>query len=205
MQIRTQDARFFRSDDGETFVYGDDWGRSLLYSPDGSTFYKLHVTGFAGNNKENELSFENPHHNKHGRIKRMKNELDLNGKEYHKIEGPNQIEVVPLPTVRQPEYLFELPDGQYLYVSADKYAYSYESFRLYVGSPDAMRQIPVQNVRRARDGGTTFVTTTEGELFSPTPFDTEAKASWKKDVELKKVNQNLFRIVEDDTAHLFII
>ena len=201
MQL-SNDAIFFRSADGEMFVYGDSRGRPLLLSPDGSKFFELHNAGFGGSSEEHELSFEDPHHNKRGKIHRLKNELELDGKKYHKVDGQTEVEVVLLPTIRQPEYLFVLPDGQYLYVSADKYRYSYQSFKLFVGPRDAMRQIPIARVMRARDGGTTYVETGEGTLFSPTPFNKDAKTTWKDEIELTKVDPKQFNIVENDHAML---
>jgi len=96
---------------------------------------------------------------------------------------------------REPEYLFVLPDGEYLYVSADKYDYSYDSFRLFVGPQEAMRQIPVKEVMRLRDGGTTYITTHEGTMFSPSSFRMGGQPTWNG-IELTRVDPSQFTIVE---------
>lgn len=65
---------------------------------------------------------------------------------------------------RTPEYLFLIDDNELLYVDRDPDWH----FRLFVGARGApMRQIEVTDFRRAKDGGSTWITTPEGELFSP--------------------------------------
>ena len=56
--------------------------------------------------------------------------MEIDGKKFVKIEGQTEIDVVPIPELRQPEYFFKLPDGQHIYVSADGNNYEYESFKL---------------------------------------------------------------------------
>jgi hypothetical protein len=79
--------------------------------------------------------------------------------------------IEPLPRVRQPEYLFQVDDGSIVYVSSEKYGCSYKSFKLYVGRlVDPLRGIPITDVARYRDGGSTIIKTNQGELYSPTPL-----------------------------------
>ena len=73
---------------------------------------------------------------------------------------------MPLPMVRQPEYLFYLPNKHFVYVSADKYQYFYESFKLFIGDGVEMREVHIRNVTRYCDGGTIIIETDEGQLFS---------------------------------------
>jgi hypothetical protein len=71
------------------------------------------------------------------------------------------------------EYFCQAEDGTLFYVDADKYNYSYESFTLHIGNGATMREVPIQDVRRYRDGGTTYLRTSEGTFFSPSPFDAQ--------------------------------
>jgi hypothetical protein len=91
---------------------------------------------------------------------------------------PDEINAIPLPTIREAEYLFKLRGGLYIYVSHDKYNFSYESFKLFLGKPTQMKEIPVLDVQRYRDGGTTYIKTDKGILYSPTPFNKELKPTW---------------------------
>jgi hypothetical protein len=112
-----------------------------------------------------------------------------------------------LPTVRVCEYLFQNSTGKSLvYVSADKYKYSYESFKLFVGSAGVtMNQIHVKNVERYRDGGTTYVYTEKGVLFSPTPYHSGKDATWNgekvvlldpKDYDIAETNEGVVMITK---------
>ncbi|MDP9248969.1 MAG: hypothetical protein M3M85_00430 [bacterium] len=73
---------------------------------------------------------------------------------------PKTVVFHPLPDVRVPEYLFQRADGSdyYVYVSVGKYG-GYDSFRLFAGPAAHLKQFPVKEVERYRDGGTTFVWT----------------------------------------------
>ncbi len=70
---------------------------------------------------------------------------------------------------QRPVYLAQLEDGRSLYISCGQDG-SYESYRAHLGKPGAMVEVEVSNVRRARDGGTTWVTTEAGVFFSPSPL-----------------------------------
>ena len=87
------------------------------------------------------------------------------------------------------------------YVSADKYNYSYESFKLYVGDGKTMRQIPVIRVERYRDGGTTIIETPEQWFGSPSPFNVERDPNlvpeWG-DAKLANLDVNDYDITEAD-------
>ncbi|TSC83220.1 MAG: hypothetical protein G01um101419_130 [Parcubacteria group bacterium Gr01-1014_19] len=199
MQL-SKEALFFQSVEGSIILYGNSWGRPLLFSPDGQTFFELNQTGFGGTSEEHDISFEDPHSNKKGRFYRKGDELEMDGKVYKKVDGRSEVEVVPLPTIRQPEYLFGAPDGNYIYVSADKFRYSYESFKLFIGGGEKMREVSIKHVDRYRDGGTTNIETAEGVLYSPTPFRSDAVATWQGDVKLTKLDPTQFHIVETESG-----
>lgn len=80
-----------------------------------------------------------------------------------------------LPEIRVPEYLLCSDDGNLMiYVSADKYMYSYKSFRFFISdiTKTVLRGIPITNVERFRDGGTTNITLDNGmQLHVPAPFN----------------------------------
>jgi hypothetical protein len=173
---RTQQPLVFVARSGKTFVYLTDMplgDGELCYSPDGKTFYALASGGFGGTTIEHDLSFSDPHHGVSGRLCRNGDILTYEGENYFLQEGLafDVSKTVPLPATRRTEYFCQTEDGTFVYVSADEFNYSYESFRLYVGNGKSMRQIPVNDVTRYRDGGTTFIETAEETFYSPSPFN----------------------------------
>jgi hypothetical protein len=200
----SSEAELFRATDGSVLVYGNRYANPLYISPDGRKFHEMRQRSFSSSGDEQEIFFEDPHHNRLGGFTRKGDVVKYDGKTYEMDEsvGEIHIDVVPLPNVRQPEYLFQMPDGQYIYVSADKYRYSYESFRLFIGKMREMKPIPITDVQRMRDGGTTYVETNLGILYSPTPFRVNEPATWellatKQKIELTKLDPKKFTITED--------
>ena len=55
------------------------------------------------------------------------------------------------------EYFAHLADGRQLVVARPHYNWSYESFRLFLGTADRMAEREVTSVVRAKDGGTTTI------------------------------------------------
>jgi hypothetical protein len=193
----SQEALFFRSYDGSVIVYGDKWGETLFRSSDGRIFFELFRTGFGGSPAEHDLWFEDPHEKVKMRLHRKGNEIRLNGKVYKKIDGCSEIEVVPLPEVRHPEYLFGLPDEQYIYVSADKYHYSHDSFKLFLGDGEAMKEVSLKKVDWRHDNGTIIIETEKGKSSIPWKFDRELVPTWRK-TKLAKLDSENFEIIEMD-------
>jgi hypothetical protein len=185
----------------EVFIYGDHSGE-LYYSPDGIKFYELKQHGFRGSSDKHNISFEDPHHDRKGYLKRNGGTLTWDQKTFKLAGVPDEIDVVPLPTVREVEYLFKLKGEVYIYVSHDKYKFSYESFKMFLGKPAQMKEIPVLNVQRYRDGGTTHIETAQGTLFSPTPFDKKKKPTWGGE-QIKQIDSKNFVIEENgDTVKI---
>lgn len=170
----------FKSADGEYFAY-DHTGRPLYFSPDGKKFFELHQTGFGGTRDEHGISFENPHTNEAGRLNREKDKLTFGEKVFAQSPAPLEVEIVPLPEIRVAEYVFKLPDDQYLCVTADKYTRDYWSFRLYMGEKSKMKEVKITGwVRRFRDGGTTYIPTEKGVLYDPAP-SVKGDSKWRKE------------------------
>lgn len=198
MELTSEAIRWKNRSSGESFIYGSDWGRPLFYSPDGVIYFELLRTGFGGNANGHSINFEDPHHNRNGELKRKEGTLTWLNKTFKQVECPMNIEVVPLPTVRAPEYLFRLVGGIFIYVSANKYNYSYESFKFFLGKPGQMKEFPVLSVDRYRDGGTTYIKTSAGTLFSPTPFKKpKVKPTWDGE-KIKELQPDQYTIEEND-------
>jgi hypothetical protein len=85
------------------------------------------------------------------------------------------------------EYYLRHPDGAFILVTTVRRSPDYDadiywsSFRVFFGNEhdakEPLSEVPVsltesshQMVTRARDGGSTWITTAKGELFIPTPF-----------------------------------
>lgn len=138
---------------------------------------------------------------KTGRIRCLCEHLVLGGTLMRRAACPSEVSYVPLPDIRVPAYLFRFHDGQreFVYVSAAKYNSSQESFRLYIGTGNSMRRVPVSSVQRFRDGGTTYVRTTEGTLFCPSPFKRTLSATWHKQ-PLEKLDPACYEISESNSG-----
>lgn len=180
--MTTENQTVFVAPNGSAFAYLSDIplgdGR-LAYSPDGETFYALAGGGFSGSSEEHDISFENPHSGISAKLHRKGDTITCGMEVFKAANVPfDTSKIVPLPTVRRVEYLCQAEDGTFYYVGADKYNYSYESFRLYVGDGKEMREVAIEGVQRFKDGGTTFIVTDEGTFFSPTAFDKELQMQW---------------------------
>ncbi|MFA5831059.1 MAG: hypothetical protein WC878_04500 [Candidatus Paceibacterota bacterium] len=161
----SQDAIFFRSNDGSVFVYGDKWGQTLFYSPDGQVFFELFRHSIGGSPSEHDLWFEDARTHATARLRKKGEEIRLNGKTYKKTAVRTEVEAIPLPEVRRPKYLFGLPDEQYLYVSTDKYKDTHDSYKMFLGDGEAMKQIFIAKVDWRHDNGTFNILTDKGNLF----------------------------------------
>lgn len=204
MLIQTTDkAEFYKAPSGAMFAFTEPFKwRDFYYSPDGQNFFEIKSRGFGGSGKEFTISYENPHNSTSGKIRGEDNRLFTETEVFDLVDSFPEIEVTPLPTIRITEYLFMAAGGQYFYVCADKYNYSYESFRLFVGTPPNLRPIKIKHVERYRDGGTTYIRTDEGILFSPSPFKEGVKATWtnvdKFEIDLVKLDPSQFKITETE-------
>lgn len=206
----TKQAIQFVAPSGKVFVYLTDFPRDgeVLFSPDGVTFYALASSGFGGTTVEHDLSFNDPHQGTSGKLHRNGDVIDYNGERYTQQDVTfDQSSVVPLPATRRTEYFCQAEDGTLFYVSADKYNYSYESFKLFVGDGTTMREVPVQYVERYRDGGTTYIRTPEETFFSPSPFNAQRDSSlvpqWGSQ-KLTNLNKDDYDIVETPEGEVSI-
>lgn len=172
-----QVASVFRAWSGKAFAWLSNrpWqDGDVLFSPDGKTFYALALRGSSSNSDGDivtkmNLSFDDPHRGVSGRLHYDGNVITYDGETYIQQTDAPALTVIPLPAARRVEYLYLTEDGIIVYVSSDKYNHSYESFRLFAGDGENMREVPVEDVSRYRDGGTTFIDTPEGRFYSPTP------------------------------------
>lgn len=150
-------------DEGEpTFVFG---GSEFVWYP------------FTEAWNANGLSINEVIANRNGDIRCIGDDLICGGQELHSVSRPKTVTYLPLPTVRQAEYLFSLGDGQLLYVSSDRYNYAYESFRLFIGSGESFTEFDVKSVYRGRYG-TTSIVTEIGELWTQPKEAGPAISKW---------------------------
>lgn len=157
----------FKSHSNEFIIYGNKFAEPL-YIGTSNKLFEMKNQGFGGSMIEHDISFHDPHSDKNGEFTRNNNNIVLQSVNYIISSCPQSTNIVPLPTVRETEYLFSLSNGRLLYVSADKYNYSYESFRMYIGDVGkTMNEVDIVDVVRYKDGGTTRITTDYGILFSP--------------------------------------
>lgn len=86
--------------------------------------------------------------------------------------------IVGLPDGMYVEYCGKLFDGRSFCIYRPEGDWSYEDFRLLLGSETRMTPVAIQNVTRYRDGGTTEIKTEIGEFHFPTPFKPEEKPTF---------------------------
>jgi hypothetical protein len=83
-----------------------------------------------------------------------------------------EIGFIGIPEVRALESVFRKQNGNLLVVSCNRSDYSYDALRIFTGpNMNDLREIPVVNVERMRDGGSTFFYTERGILYSPAGMD----------------------------------
>jgi len=188
--VLSEKAVAFRAGDGQEIIYltgmpiGDG---QAVHSPDGQIYYELVVGGFGGTSAEHDLSFEDPNSGRQGRWHRAGDELLLDGVTFAKVATPSEITLESLPSTRKPVSFFRMCDGRYVYISADAYNDSDESFRLFIGDDlKEMRETTVTGVSRPpREGGPILVETPDGWTFAPPPHNPGAKPAWyEEDIEL---------------------
>lgn len=195
----TDDFETFRSENGSSVILPKGYGGTTLLSSDGNTFYAVKQTGLASETSpgfiKQGISFEDPHHAVRGRIERENDVLELDDTTYTKVENPLEITVIPLPVVRTAQYFYRLRNDDFIYVDVDKYNFTYGSHRFFIGNGATMRHLPIIGFERLRDGGTTYITTDEGILYSPSAFRRGVKATWN-DEDLIELNPQDNTIIE---------
>jgi hypothetical protein len=195
--FETEDRVMFSSGEQAFIYYSDPWEDSLYFSPDGGKkYFELKLNWLRGLSDNYTISFEDPHHGRTGRLKCNEDTIVLDGVVFNKMDCPSEIEVVPLPTIRVPKYLFRLKDGKFVYVSADKYNYSLESFKLYIGDGTTMHQVEITD-RGGHCDGEIIIKTAEGELFSPSGYWMNEVPMWGEE-ELTKLDPSQFQISETE-------
>lgn len=150
----------------------------VLLSSDGETFHEATSPGFAGSAVDNKFTVKDPLDGTEHEARRRDDTLTFRGEVYRLDPAARVVRVVPLPNVRVAEYLFRVDAATLLYVSRAKYKSDYRDFKLFVGPADSLAELQCLNVRRYRDGGTTFVETTAGVLFAPVP-STGTRPTWR--------------------------
>jgi hypothetical protein len=209
MQLPDQ-AVAYAGPSGRAFIYLDPYPRDgqLLFSPDGHEYYALASVGYAGTlGGSHKLTFADPHHHIEGKV-----QVDAEAKTliydeevFVEVTPPtNEVVVHPLPPTRRTEYLCAAEDGTVYYVGSDRYNYSYEGFKFYIGKIGGeFRQVAIKYVNRFRDGGTTHIHTDEGFFFSPAPFkagSAEEKLPRFNKAVLHTLNSDDYLIVESESG-----
>jgi hypothetical protein len=174
-----------------------------LYSEDGRGFQETNSNGSSAQGDIEEGSFFDGEDTKHfyslnGR------KLVIDGKEATPVNmRPSHARFIPLPEKREIAYCAKSNDGRLFIVTEDRNR-GYDTFHLFIGHFPELERIPINNVIRYRDGGTTVIDTPEGEFYSPTPWkskarpkwtDSEGKTLWLTPIEAKKI-----RVRETETS-----
>ncbi len=220
-------AKFYRSKKGHIFVADEKTfpqKNRYFYSSDGKKLKEIYVRcayGKIGRRRRGE-DFSIPFLKKEGQLSRKKTVVTLNNTDFTEIR-PLEIPREALVENRVPLYLMQLKNGKYVYVSDAKPSFILQRLKLYMGPADKLKEIPVTQVNRYMDGGTTEVFTLKGQLLVkarkylndplPTPLWIDGvskphpKAKWHiefhkkkgtKELPLKVLSPTHYKIVEKD-------
>lgn len=205
----SKDAQLYKTGDGMEIVI-DELGFSIFVNNDGKGLHQVQALG--SSSETSSLGLVRFHvscfdHYRNARIEisgDTKAATTVNGVIFTRTAWKKTISAVPLPHIRVPEKLFSLPGGGFVYVSADKYNYQYETLRLFVGS-GTLKSVPITNVERFRDGGTTIIHVKGGSLYWPSPTaslagsdftEAERIPTWRGK-KIVRLNPGQYMIVEN--------
>jgi hypothetical protein len=132
-----------------TYIGNEDIGKPFIKAYGGDFILDAAVLESLG------LSVEDVIANAPGNIRRMNSELVHGGFEYTSMEAPSSVTYKPLPEARVPVYLFNVPDGKLLYLSADCYHYSPTSCKWFYGE-GYLTELAIQNVDSSVTGKTSY-------------------------------------------------
>jgi hypothetical protein len=79
----------------------------------------------------------------------------------------DEIDLLPLKERRVIDKAYRAPDGEHIVVTMDAAHPGIDSFRVYKGRPDAMRELAVKNVSVVKADGTLTIETEGGTLHDP--------------------------------------
>jgi hypothetical protein len=209
----TEEPRFvevFKNKSGWAIGYLNDMpfqDGHVCLTKDMVTWRPLAASGFAGSSVNHTVTCRDPEANDHPMaFTRVGDTLWWGGNAFERIEHPEEIRpsISALPHVRIPEYLFATEDESiWIYVSGSKYNRSYESFKFFIGSLDrVLREVPIRRVVRMRDGGTTYIHTDEGSLYSPSRLGHAGAApTWKGPDGHKLIKRDPEGFLVTETEH----
>lgn len=183
--IKTDDQQFNSSiDKTKLRVFSDDKGNLFFTSPDGlgenifagnsKLASQMNGIGFDGTSTLFTLSFEDSKFNT-GKVEvdgeKMKLTCGSNNKDFTELKGDEaqkaleSVRFRPLPQVRTHNFLAKTGPNEVIYVSGDKYKSDSKHYKLFLGKPGQLYEIPIKDYRVLRDGGSTFIET-EGGTFN---------------------------------------
>lgn len=190
----------FKSTSGQVIVHmGKDNNipnkiGDLLYSDDGIKFYQTICHGgagmFGGNDDHAEFSvtFSVPQlgidRSTLNYTSTNSGEMIIDGaifRENHKMYV-NLKTVIKLPDTRESVYHYIEPEsGMQIYVDDYVYYSGHDTIELCLKEKGrAWEKVEITGFTRYRDGGTTIIKTTAGELYLPTPLKPHLKALWNR-------------------------
>ncbi len=165
---------------------GDQYLEHNIFFGNGRSFHQMENLGFGGNDTEYDSHFTTADgssakfHFSKGKI-----QVDCGDRKATYTEVGSSAETAlrtnaqfkALPKLERQEYLYRVKDtNRYIYVTSPKLESSYKNWKFWEGEPGKMKSLPIESVKRARDGGTTDITLVDGkQLFSPSPFAGSSK------------------------------
>lgn len=193
---------YFRHN-AEMFALGSNLLYDIFYSSDGKTFYQMKERGFAGDSMRNiyRIGYANPHIGEAHRevVVRNGDVLECNGKTFHKVQKPSEMQIVLMPKMRTLIHLYRFANGEILYVSEDTNRPNDMTIRVFVGPIEKMLEYELIEWGEQLHG---IVTGTDyGNLFVPYEDEEDKNAKWetpKGSQLLEELDPKDFVIVETD-------
>jgi hypothetical protein len=191
------DWYFYQADDNSQFlIVGNLYTDLVFFSPDGIDFYELCQTGSGPNQFENatgkHISFYNPADEAEADMvvfykPRVEGErlsigtrIESGDLTYNQVVQTRSVNLIPMPSVQVSLGLFGFEEGSedYLYLSVDRFHYSYETIQLALITPEGSHVLEIVDIESYRDGGTLLIVTTEGTLYVPSKTIEDEDITW---------------------------
>lgn len=191
-------SRVFCSYDGGGVVYVGEKADQLFISSDRKVFFEVKRHVFTGTPDKHDIIFYDPHVYRYYSLQKDGGIVHCNNKVYFytQVEGVFEVErIYPLPPVRQPEHLFQLPNGEFIYISGEMYRDSPASLKFFYGAKEHMRELLIHDVAHSPDIGITIIKTGHGKLFIPDPSDHTRVPHWSG-VTLRRLDASEYDIFE---------
>ena len=204
---------YFKTDKYELLVFDYLGGNSIIFIKGGRDENWIETTVSSGGASGTKRSFSGENvfgtYNKeiilyvHGEMALIKTGLSMDFnflfKRNYKIS--DNLEYLPLPNRLTSYRNLIMPNGEICIMAREDHIVDYKT-HIWIGQINgSMRKQVIEDELKYRDGGTTYITTNEGQFYFETPFNKNPKKTWiskQFNVESLPLNITSFEIDENN-------